>query len=113
VLPERITAAQAVIMLFGVLGLATYASAEDYHPIHATMANTTITLTGHDLTVEQVVQVARYGARPWSRVVASSSSKLGWPRTSVVNRAIRTALANASIAVTARATMMANPVMPP
>ena len=38
-------------------------SAPDYHPIDATMADKTVTLTGHDLTVDQVVQVARYGAK--------------------------------------------------
>lgn len=34
-----------------------------YHPINPTMAGQTITLTGNDLTVEQVIQVARYGAK--------------------------------------------------
>src|SRR5579871_924771 len=34
-----------------------------YHPINATMAGQTITLTGNDLTIEQVIQVARYGAK--------------------------------------------------
>ena len=38
-------------------------AAPDYHPIDATMAGKTVTLTGHDLTVDQVVQVARYGAK--------------------------------------------------
>src|SRR6202035_4224727 len=40
------------------------AAANDlYRPITATMGNTTITLTGHDLTIEQVVDVARHGAK--------------------------------------------------
>jgi histidine ammonia-lyase len=36
---------------------------EAYRPITATKANETITLTGHDLTIEQVVDIARYGAK--------------------------------------------------
>ena len=39
------------------------AANELYRPITATMGNTTITLTGHDLTIEQVVDVARHGAK--------------------------------------------------
>ncbi|MDB6156962.1 MAG: aromatic amino acid lyase [Gammaproteobacteria bacterium] len=34
-----------------------------YVPIAPTMADKTITLTGHDLSIEQIVQVARYGAK--------------------------------------------------
>lgn len=34
-----------------------------YTPITPTMADRTVTLTGHDLTIEQIVQVARYGAK--------------------------------------------------
>ena len=34
-----------------------------YRPITATMANRTVTLTGHDLTIEQVVDIARHGAK--------------------------------------------------
>jgi histidine ammonia-lyase len=34
-----------------------------YRPIVPTMADRTITLAGHDLTIEQIVQVARYGAK--------------------------------------------------
>ncbi len=39
------------------------AAGEAYRPITATMANRTITLTGHDLTIEQVVDIARHGAK--------------------------------------------------
>ena len=39
------------------------AAGEAYRPITATLANRTITLTGHDLTIEQVVDVARHGAK--------------------------------------------------
>lgn len=38
-------------------------AAPDFHPINPTMADKTITLTGHDLTVEEVVEIARYGAK--------------------------------------------------
>jgi histidine ammonia-lyase len=34
-----------------------------YTPITPTLVGQTITLTGHDLTIEQIVQVARYGAK--------------------------------------------------
>ena len=34
-----------------------------YQPIEPTMADTTITLTGHDLTIEALVQIARHGAK--------------------------------------------------
>ena len=37
--------------------------AETYRPINATMADKTITLTGHDLSVDQLVQIARHGAK--------------------------------------------------
>ena len=46
-----------------VLGSRQVSAAPDYHPIDPTMRNHTITLTGHDLTVDEVVQVARYGAK--------------------------------------------------
>jgi histidine ammonia-lyase len=39
------------------------AAGEAYRPITPTLANRTITLTGHDLTIEQVVDVARHGAK--------------------------------------------------
>jgi len=34
-----------------------------YHPINPTMADQTITLTGHDLSIDQLVQIARNGAK--------------------------------------------------
>jgi histidine ammonia-lyase len=54
--------ALAAGLAIGVCGLAGQARAE-YHPINAAMANRTVTLTGHDLTVDQVVAIARYGAK--------------------------------------------------
>lgn len=52
------------LALIGVSGAAPYAIATAvYTPITPTMADRTITLTGHDLTIEQLVEVARYGAK--------------------------------------------------
>src|SRR3984957_15907606 len=42
---------------------AAAASAAPYRPITPSMADKTVVLNGHDLTVDQVVQVARYGAK--------------------------------------------------
>src|SRR6202790_3116194 len=54
----------AACIVLGGLGASMPASAAaDYHPLTATMADKTITLTGRDLTIEQVVDVARYGAK--------------------------------------------------
>jgi histidine ammonia-lyase len=44
-------------------GPITLAAAPAYTPITPAMIDKTITLTGHDLTIEQLVQVARYGAK--------------------------------------------------
>jgi hypothetical protein len=38
-------------------------AAPDYQPIVPTMEGTTIILSGHDLTIEQLIEVARYGAK--------------------------------------------------
>src|ERR1700694_4671607 len=43
--------------------MPTAMAASDYHPIDPTMADKTVTLTGHDLTIDQLVAVARYGAK--------------------------------------------------
>jgi histidine ammonia-lyase len=50
------------LTLLSAIAHAAPASAP-YHPIVPSLADKTIELTGRDLTVEQVVQVARYGAR--------------------------------------------------
>ncbi|MEP6546584.1 MAG: aromatic amino acid ammonia-lyase [Gammaproteobacteria bacterium] len=42
--------------------IPTWAAA-NYTPITPTMADKTVTLNGHDLTIEQIVMVARYGAK--------------------------------------------------
>jgi histidine ammonia-lyase len=39
------------------------ALAADYQAITPSKADETVTLTGHDLTIEQIVDVARYGAK--------------------------------------------------
>jgi histidine ammonia-lyase len=46
-----------------MLCLSIAAWATDYKPITVTTTDKTVTLTGHDLTIEQVVEVARYGAK--------------------------------------------------
>src|ERR1700722_20160680 len=42
---------------------AAAASAAPYRPITPSMADKTVVLSGHDLSIDQVVQVARYGAK--------------------------------------------------
>src|ERR1700722_14367008 len=50
-------------VLFGACALACPTPPQEYHPINPTLANRTIILTGNDLTIDQVIQVARYGAK--------------------------------------------------
>jgi histidine ammonia-lyase len=45
------------------LGFCAMAGAAEYHPIDLTQAGETIMLNGKDLTVDQVIQVARHGAK--------------------------------------------------
>ena len=56
-----------VVLSLALLGLSTTdamaSPAPTYHPITPSMADKTIVLTGRDLSIEQVVQVARYGAK--------------------------------------------------
>src|ERR1700761_5195654 len=42
---------------------AAAAAPPEYHPIVPPLPDRTVMLTGHDLTVDQVVEVARYGAK--------------------------------------------------
>jgi len=54
------------ILLLGLLGTAASVAASTpppYHAITPSMAQQTVVLTGRDLTIDQVVQVARYGAK--------------------------------------------------
>ncbi len=62
----RITAARqgrAFRILLVCTALRVGTAAADYHPITPNAAAEVVTLTGHDLTIEQLVQVARHGAR--------------------------------------------------
>src|SRR5580704_1598582 len=49
-----------------------------YTPITPTMADRTITLTGHDLTIEQVLAVARDGAQVRYSPEAIQRAQNGW-----------------------------------
>src|SRR4029077_7766437 len=60
--PCKRMAFQALILLTCCLGLQA-AAGEVYRPIIATMTDGTITLTGHDLTIEQLIDIARHGAK--------------------------------------------------
>jgi histidine ammonia-lyase len=51
------------IALLGACVIQSAGANEAYRPITATLASKTITLTGHDLTIEQVVDIARHGAK--------------------------------------------------
>jgi histidine ammonia-lyase len=52
------------LALSGACGAsATALAASVYSPITPSTAGRTITLSGHDLTIDEIVQVARYGAR--------------------------------------------------
>ena len=55
--------ARFLLLLMCVVGSTALAANAAYTPITPTMAEKTITLTGHDLGIEQVVQVARHGAK--------------------------------------------------
>ena len=52
--------ASLAVGLIGAAGPSAFGA--DYHPIAPTQAEHVITLTGSDLTIEQVIEVARYGA---------------------------------------------------
>jgi histidine ammonia-lyase len=51
------------IMIGGLIANLPAFAESTYHPIRPTMVDKTITLTGHDLTIEQLVDVARNGAK--------------------------------------------------
>jgi histidine ammonia-lyase len=56
-------AAAAAAWADSAAGGAVAEAPPPYHPIVPTMADKTIVLTGHDLTVDEVVAVARHGAK--------------------------------------------------
>jgi histidine ammonia-lyase len=62
--PTRRSAFAAILLLGGTALAPAPAGAETvYKPIDSTMANQTIVLTGRDLTIPQVIAVARHGAK--------------------------------------------------
>jgi histidine ammonia-lyase len=62
--PLRCAVHAALGCVAGVLILCGRAvAAPDYHPIQMKMAGQTVTLTGDNLSVDQVIAVARYGAK--------------------------------------------------
>ncbi len=60
--PMRVVVLAAALCFAGAVS-ATPDLPVPYQPIDATMSGTTITLTGHDLTIEELVQIARHGAK--------------------------------------------------
>ena len=50
-------------LLTSALAFASASAARAYHPITPTMADRTVVLDGHHLTIGEVVDVARYGAK--------------------------------------------------
>ena len=50
-------------MIGGFIASMPALAQSSYHPIRPSMVDKTITLTGHDLTIEQLVDVARNGAK--------------------------------------------------
>ena len=62
----RLRSIVAVIAIAGGFGGSVTSAADlvaPYQPINSTMSETTIILTGHDLTIEALVQAARHGAK--------------------------------------------------
>ena len=77
---RRGCATLGVMTMLSASSVGGYAwAAPEYHPIVPSMEGTTVTLTGHDLTIEQLIAVARYGARVQygPGVVEHASNALG------------------------------------
>jgi histidine ammonia-lyase len=53
----------AALVLTGGFLITVAATAADYHPITPDAKDKVITLTGHDLTIEQLIEVTRHGAQ--------------------------------------------------
>lgn len=60
---HRPAAALCVLVALAISAAATPAVATSYAPITPSAAGQTVTLTGRDLTIDEIVQVARYGAQ--------------------------------------------------
>src|SRR5271155_1048047 len=56
-------AAMAGCLAVCLIASAPASAAAGYQPIDATKGDSVVTLTGHDMTIEQVVDVARHGAK--------------------------------------------------
>ena len=61
--PIPVRQVTAAIVVAGALVICPLAVAADYHPITPDAEGQIIILTGHDLTIEQVIEVARHGAQ--------------------------------------------------
>ncbi|MDB6091784.1 MAG: aromatic amino acid lyase [Gammaproteobacteria bacterium] len=61
--PLRVASCATVAALLMLSGAAWAGAGAPYHAITPSLAQRTIVLTGHDLTVEQIVEVARFGAK--------------------------------------------------
>jgi histidine ammonia-lyase len=59
---KLIRRAAAAAAFAGAILLAPAAAVADYHPITADADGKVVTLTGHDLTIEQLIEIARHGA---------------------------------------------------
>jgi histidine ammonia-lyase len=59
---KLIRRAAAAVAFAGAILLAPAAAVADYHPITADADGKVVTLTGHDLTIEQLIEIARHGA---------------------------------------------------
>jgi histidine ammonia-lyase len=53
----------AALALTGAILIAPGAALADYHPMTPDAGDKVITLTGHDLTIEQIEEIARHGAQ--------------------------------------------------
>ena len=60
---SRVRALCALLMLAAAVLAAQVGVAHAYNPIEPTQAGRTVTLTGKDLTIEETVAIARYGAK--------------------------------------------------
>jgi histidine ammonia-lyase len=60
---KRGSASAIALAALGLCAIQFPASAQEYHAIKPTLSDQTVVLTGDDLTVDQVIRVARYGAK--------------------------------------------------
>jgi histidine ammonia-lyase len=63
VISARVRRTEIVLALAGAIFIVPAAAIADYHPITPDADGKVITLTGHDLTIEQVIEIARHGAK--------------------------------------------------